>query len=122
MHLQNKPAFLNFVEFLVLKNIITPLETHEALSFLDGVDGIISEGTYILGYEGIARYVSGKLSFDELKIFIEENTEVLSEDADARYFFAQSLVDEPKLDWSERHILIGLMPSKYQPFLLERFS
>lgn len=115
-------AFSHFIEFLKSRGVLSVDEVDDALAFLGGVCGVISEGTYILGYEGLARSIGKKLSFDEQKAFVESNFEELAKDADARYFFAQSLVDSPSLQQDERVELIGLMPSNYQSFLLKRFS
>jgi hypothetical protein len=114
--------FLRFIEFLLSSSVLSASEIKEALAFLDGVGGVISEGTFILGYEGLARFIGKKLSFDELKSFTKKYSEVLTQDADARYFFAQSLVEKRALQQEERRVLISLMPSNYQPFLLKRFS
>ncbi|KIC36104.1 hypothetical protein RA27_22460 [Ruegeria sp. ANG-R] len=115
-------AFSHFVEFLKSSGVLSADEVDEALAFLDGVCGVVSEGTYTLGYEGLARCIGKKLAFDEQRAFVERHFEEMGEDADARYFFAQSLIDNPTLQQNERIELIGLMPSNYQPFLLKRFS
>lgn len=114
--------FSHFIEFLQSNGVLSSSEIKDALAFLDGVGGVISEGTFILGYEGLARFICKKLSFDELKSFAKKYSEVLAQDADARYFFAQSLVEKLALRQHERRVLISLMPSNYQPFLLKRLS
>lgn len=114
--------FSLFIEFLKSNGVLSVDEVDDALAFLDGVYGIVSEGTYILGYEALARCIGKKLSFGEQKAFSEAHMEELATDVDARYFFAQSLVDNPILQQDERIELIGLMPSNYQPYLLKRFS
>lgn len=114
--------FSRFIETLKSGSVLSASEIDKALAFLDGVCGVISEGTFILGYEGLARCIGEKLSFDEQKAFVQRHCEILAKDADARYFFAQSLVDNSVLQKDERVELIGLMPSNYQPFLLKRFS
>lgn len=114
--------FSLFIEFLKSNGVLSVNEVDDALAFLDGVYGVASEGTYILGYEALARCIGKKLSFDEQRAFVERQIEELAKDSDARYFFAQSLLDSPTLQQDERVELIGLMPNNYQPFLLKRFS
>ena len=113
--------FLSFIRFLKSEKVLCKTEIDYALSFLDGVNGVTSEGTFILGYEGLARCIGKKLSFDGLKSFAENYGDVLAQNADTRYFFAQSLVEKETLQQDERRMLIGLMPRSYQPFLLKRF-
>lgn len=121
MQLENE-AFSHFIKYLKSSGVLSAAEVDETLAFLDGVCGVVSEGTYILGYEALARCIGRKLLFDEQRAFVERHAEELAKDADARYFFAQSLVDSPTLQQDERIELIGLMPSNYQPFLLKRFT
>ncbi len=121
MHSETK-SFSEFVDFLKMKKVLSDNEINDALSFLDGLEGILSEHTFILGYQGLAYHINRKLSFHELKNFISQNTDLLAQDAETRYFFAQSLVDAPKLTDTERATLIRLMPEIYQPFLFRRFA
>lgn len=114
--------FSRFIKILESGSVLSKAEIDDALTFLDGVDGVVSEGTFILGYEGLARCVGKKLSFDELKEFVENYSDVLAKDADARYFFAQSLIESSALQRVECGVLISLMPSNYQPFLLKRLT
>ncbi len=113
--------FSDFVDFLKMKKVLNADEVDDALSFLDGIDGVFSERTFILGYQGLAYYINNKLSLDDLKEFVSNNVEILAQDANARYFFAQSLVDQPCITEAERMTLISLMPEIYKPFLLKRF-
>lgn len=115
-------AFLHFIEFLKTSSVLSDDEVDDALAFLDGVCEVVSEGTFILGYEGLAWCIGEKLSFEELRVFVENHCEEFAKDAGKRYFFVQSLLDNPALQQGEREELIGLMPSNYQPFLLRRFS
>ncbi len=114
-------VFTEFVDFLEAHQILNSDDVENALSFLDGLEGVISERTFILGYEGLARYLNKKLSLVELKEFAKNHVEILAKDGDARYFFAQALMEKKDLSETERVELIYLMPRTYQPFLLRRF-
>lgn len=120
MKLETK-NFVEFVDYLKAENILESHEVNEALSFVGGMEGVISDEFYIFGYEGLGRYISGKLSLDELKEFALQNFEILAQQVDGRYFFVQSLLDIPKLSKIERISLIELMPKDYQHFLFMRF-
>lgn len=113
--------FNNFVEFLIAKEVLNSSDIAEALDFVGGVEGVTSEGYFIIGYQGLARHINKQKTFSELRVFIEENVEVLKQDGDARYFFAQSLIDTPALEQDERKALIDLMPKSYQVYLIRRF-
>lgn len=113
--------FIEFVEFLKAEDILDAEQIDEALKYLGGLDGVVAERYFIFGYENIAWYLNKKLSFDELSSFVSEYVEVLAQDAGARYFFAQSLLEKSELSKGECESLISCMPEKYQPFLLKRF-
>lgn len=113
--------FTDFVEFLKVEKVLNTVEINDALSFVDGIEGVLQERTFILGYQGLAYSINSKLSLDDLKNFVSKHVTTLAQDADARYFFAQSLVDTSSLSEAERMTLIYLMPESYKPFLLKRF-
>ncbi len=120
MHSETK-IFTDFVDFLKATNVLNASEVEGALAFLDGIEGVLSERTYILGYQGLAFCINEKLSLAELQEFALSNGEILAQDGDARYFFAQALMEKKSLNEAERVKLIHLMPESYQPFLLRRF-
>ena len=121
MHSETR-IFTDFVEFLKSEQNLSAGDIECALAFLDGIEGVLSERTFILGYQGLAFYLNGKLSLAELKEFALNNGDILAQDGDARYFFAQALIEKKGLNETERVELIHLMPQGYQPYLLRRFA
>lgn len=113
--------FIGFVDFLTTKNLLNTEQVEDALKFLGGTSGVTSDEFYISGYENIAWYLAETFSFDELRQFITEYSEIIEQDADVRYFFAQALMEKKSLGETERVELIQLMPRNYRPFLLRRF-
>jgi len=121
MKLETK-EFIKFVEYLTTKNILEDYEVIEALSFVDGMEGVISEDLSILGYKGLGFYINKKLSFDSLKEFVSQNIEMLKQHPGERYFFVHSLVDSPKFSETERISLMDSMPKIYRSFLQNSFT
>ena len=121
MKLETK-AFIEFVEYLTAENILADYEVIEALSFVDGMEGVISDDLPILGYKGLGFYINRKLSFDSLKKFVSQNIEMLKQHSGERYFFVHSLLDSPKFSETERISLIDLMPKVYRSFLQKSFT
>ncbi|MEP1422298.1 MAG: hypothetical protein ABJK59_11065 [Erythrobacter sp.] len=84
-----------FIDFLCSQGLIERDGIDNALSHLEGIDGIVAVGDYILGYEGLARTITEKSSFERLKRFMVKNQSMLSADPERRYYFVQSLLENP---------------------------
>jgi len=114
-------SFASFIDFLISKDLIEKDGVADALSHLGGIDGIVAVGDYTLGYEGLAQAVTEQLSFEDLKKFVAQSDSILGADPSRRYYFFQSLLDNPALMRDEVAVLVSYAPEPYREFLSRRF-
>lgn len=121
MHLDTK-EFLDFLNELVKKKLLTDKEIDESLYYLDGLNEVLNDRLFISAYENIAWYLTDKYQSEIIKKFVEENKRLLNSNEGAKYFFCQALLDQNDLSHEERKNIIRVMPEGYQRYLLKRFG
>lgn len=114
--------FASFVSRLLSLQLLSEEKLCDVLEEFDGVRGVVEESLYISAYEEIARYLARVNPFEEMVIFFESNTDLMSELPGEQYYFVESVVDVYSAEGLNVSGLIEASPERYRKYLIKRFG
>ncbi|WP_421547636.1 hypothetical protein [Pseudomonas sp. QD4] len=115
-------VFAVFVSWLLSLRLFSEAQLCEILEEFDGVQGVVKSNLYISAYEEIARYLAHARSIEEMILFVELNSEMLSELPGEQYYFVEAIVDVYSAGGLDVAKLIDVSPERYRKYFIKRFG
>ena len=115
-------VFIGFVKWLLSFDLISEEELLDVLEEFYGVQGVVESNLYISAYEEIARHFAHLRSIEEMILFVESNSERLSELPREQYYFVEAVVDFYSAEGKGVMRLIDVSPIRYREYLIKRFG
>ncbi|MBD9679975.1 hypothetical protein IB274_24930 [Pseudomonas sp. PDM18] len=120
--LSSTEAFLKFISWILSLQLFSSEQLVEILQEFNGVEGVVNDELYISAYEELARYVSHKVSIDEMADLLRASVNELSSMPGEQYYFVEAVVDEYSAEHLNVTQLIDSSPERYRKYLSRRFG